>query len=174
MIKEIWKPVIDFHDLYEVSSLGKVRSVKRNGKIKKTFLDKGGYVRLTLWKDAVQFNKRVHRLVAESFIPNPKSFGDVNHKDFVRNNNNVDNLEWCTDAHNVLHASIAGKYSPVKNPNMGVKLNAKDVLEIHRMNKSGKKSKEIADKFNIHQWTVRWIIRGKSWKELHPSYREAA
>lgn len=109
-MKEIWKPVVGYEGVYEVSNLGRVKSLPRwhengrcgymtKGKILKQRLNKG-YLCVTL----IQNNKRkhcdVHRLVAKAFIPNPNNYPCVNHKDENPNNPRWDNLEWCTVAYN--------------------------------------------------------------------------
>lgn len=120
---EIWKYIPDYEGLYQVSNYGRVKSVERkvrksNGllmlvreKICKPYSCRG-YMYVTLSKDGNQPNKKVHRLVAEAFIPNPNNYPDVNHKDevlynnfvFVNKDGSVDyensNLEWCTKEYN--------------------------------------------------------------------------
>lgn len=95
---EIWMPVVGFEGLYEVSNVGRVKSLKRNttsGGIMNTNINKGcEYVHLC--KNGKHYIGKVHRLVARAFIPNPECNRDVNHKDENPLNNNVDNLEWAT------------------------------------------------------------------------------
>lgn len=114
-MEEIWKPVVGFEDLYEVSNLGRVKSVGRyeNGhtgkkysmvyfrkeKILKPSLRKG-YPFVSLRKDGKAYNKNIHRLVAEAFIPNQYNLPMINHKDENPLNNIVDNLEWCNAKYN--------------------------------------------------------------------------
>jgi len=126
-IKDVWKPLAFCSGKYQVSSLGKVKSVYSLSKnyflsvtntILKTEVSKRGYevVKLT-WcdKNGKQYKKNffVHRLVALSFIPNPENKLQVNHKDCNKLNNFRSNLEWCTSKENVLHAQAMGR-SPIK------------------------------------------------------------
>lgn len=96
---EIWKPVVGYEGLYEVSNLGRVRSIRRN-KILNLKKERDGYIRISLCSNGVEKMYQVHRLVAKAFIPNPDNLPQINHKDEVKSNNVVDNLEWCTVAYN--------------------------------------------------------------------------
>ena len=98
MTNEVWKPVVGYEGLYEISNLGRVKSLIR-GIIRKQRLNKG-YMYIGLHKDGVEKMCKVHRLVAEAFIPNPKNKSDVNHKDQVKTNNKLENLEWATRKEN--------------------------------------------------------------------------
>lgn len=97
--KEIWKPVPEYEDLYEVSNMGRVRSLFRYKKILHPSLT-NGYFTVELWKDKQRKRIGVHRLVAMCFCENPKGKPFVNHKDESRTNNNASNLEWVTHIEN--------------------------------------------------------------------------
>lgn len=104
---EIWKDVKDFEGLYQISNTGKVRSLKRNntnGKILKSAFNYKGYEVVYFSKNNKKYVRKIHRLVAESFIPNLNHKEQVNHIDGNKANNNVDNLEWCTCRENIIHA----------------------------------------------------------------------
>ena len=116
MIKE-WKPVVGYEGLYEVSNMGRVKSLKRlrtKERIIAQFQNHRGYARVTLWKDNSQKKYSVHRLVAEAFIPNPNNLPEVNHIDGDKQNNHMDNLEWCTRSENILHAYRTGLEKSIK------------------------------------------------------------
>lgn len=113
--KEIWKPIKDYEELYEVSNLGNVRSVDRyvNAKLNgvltkrkiegtniKPYLHKTGYYIVKLSKNGKRKNIKIHRLVAEAFIDNPNKLKCINHKDENKLNNYVENLEWCSYKYN--------------------------------------------------------------------------
>ena len=98
-MNEIWKSVVDYEGIYEVSNFGNVRNVNWRGCGYRNLTpapDKDGYAVVTLCKDNRQSVKRVHRLVAIAFIDNPLDKAQVNHKDENKWNNNVGNLEWVT------------------------------------------------------------------------------
>ena len=119
MNNERWVVIQEFPS-YEVSTLGRVR-VRKSCKLRKTRLDKDGYEIISLYNGSGYKNRRVHRLVAQAFIPNPCQFPCINHKDENPINNNVDNLEWCTVRYNCnygshnekLSRSMTGKTNPM-------------------------------------------------------------
>lgn len=112
-MEEIWIDIEGFEGLYQVSNLGRVRSLDRldganrrlTGKILKGGKHNGGYLRVTLCKNSVVYAKSIHRLVAEAFIPNPENKPQVNHIDEDKTNNTVSNLEWMTSKENINHGT---------------------------------------------------------------------
>lgn len=99
-----WKPVVGYEGLYEVSNDGLIKSFNmyryKEPRLMKQSRQNNGYLTVVLSKNNTTKRFLVHRIVAEAFIPNPSNFEMVNHKDEDRENNNVDNLEWCTRAYN--------------------------------------------------------------------------
>ena len=106
---EIWKDIEGYQGIYQVSSLGKVKSLNFNHakkeKILKPFSNKDGYLRVNLCKEGKSKQYLVHRLVAKVFIPNPENKPEVNHKDEDKTNNKVENLEWMTCKENSNHGT---------------------------------------------------------------------
>lgn len=121
---EIWKPVVGYEGLYEVSNLGRVRSVSRivhtkrgndeydyhvKGKVVEPQERRHGYLAVFLYgkesKNGRFTQKSVHRLVAEAFIPNPNGYSEVNHRDENKQNNVLENLEWCDHKQNCHHGT---------------------------------------------------------------------
>ena len=100
-MKEIWKDIKEYEGHYQVSNLSRVKSIKfGKERILKPVTDRHGYSIVGLWKNNKQKTYKVHRLVAEAFIPNPYNLPQVNHKDENPLNNNVNNLEWCNSKYN--------------------------------------------------------------------------
>ena len=101
-MKEIWKDIKNYEGLYQISNLGRVKSLwYGREKILIPVKLKNGYLRVILCKNGILKTYYVHRLVAEAFLDNPNNLPQVNHKDENKQNNNVENLEWCTNEYNI-------------------------------------------------------------------------
>lgn len=104
-MKEIWKDIKDYEGLYQVSNVGNIKSLNYNKtkqeKNLKFGIDTSGYKVVNLWKNGKGKMRTVHRLVAETFIPNPNNHPIINHKDENKQNNTISNLEWCTCEYNL-------------------------------------------------------------------------
>lgn len=122
-MEEVWKPILGYEEYYEVSNLGRVRTIPRvvntnNGGyitiprfIKSLTLHYKGYLQVRLKVNNKPKTMFVHRLVAEAFIPNLNGYKYINHKDEDKTNNRVDNLEWCTALHNNEYGSRLSRIS---------------------------------------------------------------
>lgn len=105
-MEEEWKDIANFEGLYQVSNLGRVKSLPKvgsgghNGITLSQSKDKDGYLLVYLYANRKKVACKVHRLVAKAFIPNPNNFPQVNHKDEVKDNNCFTNLEWCSPSYN--------------------------------------------------------------------------
>ena len=109
---EEWRDIKGFEGRYQVSNLGRVKSLRRvtqlNGRVRTepelimAVTYRAGYPTLILRKDGKRYSRQVHRLVAEAFLPNPNGLPVVNHKDYTPTNNCAENLEWCSVRDNVL------------------------------------------------------------------------
>ena len=101
---EVWKDIAGYEGLYQISNLGRVKSLRNNKmrkeKILKVKKNTTGYLYLSLYKNNVGKNYLLHRLVGEAFIENPNNYPCINHKDENKENNNINNLEWCTYLYN--------------------------------------------------------------------------
>ena len=124
---EVWKDVVGYENLYQVSNLGNVKRVGSfrgvNKKYINTYLtpkDNGkGYLRIKLSKDGKGKMFMLHRLISIAFIDNPNNYNVVNHKDSNKLNNNIDNLEWCTQSYNVIHSVNNNRWTQVNKVGKG-------------------------------------------------------
>lgn len=165
---EIWKAIKGFEEQYEVSNIGNIRSIDRvvkhyiegvtrkyKGTSKNIRLNDKGYFRCNLKKDGKRFDFTMHRLVAEAFIPNEENKPVVNHKNGIKTDNRVENLEWCTTSENVIHAT--------KNRLIKTKLTDKEALEIFNSLLSTRKLGEI---YKVHASIIWRIKNKKAYKHL--------
>lgn len=113
MEKELWKDIDGYNGLYKISNLGRILSI-RNNIILSQWPDKDGYLRCSLTFHQKRRQISVHRLVAETFIPNTKNKPQVNHKNGIRYDNRVENLEWCSVLENQRHKFNVLGYFPSK------------------------------------------------------------
>ncbi|HIT38246.1 MAG TPA: HNH endonuclease [Candidatus Onthousia faecipullorum] len=138
---EIWKDIKGYENYYQVSNYGRIKSKARirKGKQKQFYLTKEkilcahvnkkrGYVQILLTKEGKQKLYLCHRLVAETFIPNPNNYSEINHIDGNKQNNYVKNLEWCTHSENIKHAYNKSLIPETKNRPKGLKYK-KEVLQ---------------------------------------------
>lgn len=161
-----WCKVCGLED-YEVSDDGKIR---RNGH-EKALSNCQGYYKLDLYKDGKRITRRVNRLVAEAFIPNPNNLSEVNHKDGDKHNNSVDNLEWVTKSENMRHAYHTGLAKPSygmlgkKNPNGGRKGKPFRIIETNEIFKT---SLECEKKMGLNNRHINDCLRGR--QKTHGGY----
>ena len=119
---EIWKDIIGYEGLYQISNCGNVKSLlfgpknrnttKHKPQLLKQSLSSTGYSHVQLYKDGISKTINVHRMVAIAFLPNPDGKPEINHIDANRSNNNVNNLEWVTHIDNLKHAVKLGNRRP--------------------------------------------------------------
>jgi hypothetical protein len=128
-MQEVWKPVPGYEGRYEVSDQGRVLSTRT-----KLFLTPNvmthGYVCVHLYSGGRHSRvvKTIHRLVADSFVPNPYGDSEVNHKNFLRRDNRAENLEWVSRKENVRHALLAGRRVRPEKCVMGINLRTKETV----------------------------------------------
>lgn len=173
MTNEIWKQIKGFED-YEISNLGNIRSYNKTADthIHKTMRinhTKEGYEVVTLTKTRKYL---IHRLVAETFIKNPKNKKEVNHKDLNKQNNCADNLEWVSHSENMKHAY---KNGVIKIPEGGKKTQWKRVLtdeqvrEIRNIYIPHDKTygmKALAKKYGVSESVIKKVAHNVSYKDV--------
>ena len=179
VVCEVWKDILGYEGYYQVSNLGRVRSLDRiikrrnssdmirKGTILRGQPDKDGYLLVGLKFEGREYKAKVHRLVAQAFIPNPENKPFVNHIDGNKDRNDILNLEWVTALENSSHAKSTGLLKPAKGEDSGKhKLSEQDVLSIRKLVKSGKSMNSVAKMYGVSFTSVRYIIIGKNWAWL--------
>jgi hypothetical protein len=177
-MEEIWLPIIGYEGLYEVSNLGRVKSLPKTWMcclnclrykgetIMKQCNVSEGYSGVSLQCNSIKKLHLVHRIVAEAWVDNTLHKLQVNHKDGDKKNNRADNLEWVTHVENVSHACksnlmLIGEMHPM------AKLNNSDILDIRLSLKNGSMSKkELAIKYNVGEANISVIARRVNWKHI--------
>lgn len=158
-----WIENEEFEKLYKISESGEVFSV-RSDRFLKGWLAKSGYPTVQLSNNGSKKSKLVHRLVAEAFIPNPENKPHINHIDGDKQNNNVENLEWCTQSENVKHSFALGLSSSRRGTdNESSKLSEEEVIAIMNYKAQGKYPTEISRLIGLKVSTVENVYYGKSW-----------
>lgn len=165
------------YEKYKIDSKGNVYGQK--GKLLKPAIDNKGYLRVGLTINNKLVTKKVHRIIAENFIPNPLNKPQVNHVNGIKSDNRVENLEWVTAKENVKHAIDNGLFyfntpeeSINKTPKKGElngqsKLNSKQVLEIRSKFKPRVYTREMLSiEYNVKPSCIKDIILRKSWKHI--------
>lgn len=183
MEEEIWKDYPPYPDRYQVSNIGNVRSksfMKQSSnkggpysfltKQKQLIplLNEDNYLQLRLMVDSFKFTRKIHRMVAETFIENPENLPCVNHKNSNRADNRVENLEWCTNQFNIQHSYVTGSNSNAGEKHPRAILNEVDILRIKELEISGLTCKEISDKLDFKYHTVHKVLKRKNWKNVEP------
>lgn len=180
MIQENWLPISGYKSKYEVSDLGRVRSLSRyrksshvsrsfvKGRILKTSRLSSGYVVVGLSSCSKVTQFYVHRLVVSTFIRKLKKKEEVNHKDFNKKNNKLDNLEIVTPKENSHHAMLDGRGAAGKcgETNLSAKLTNKKVLKIRKLHSQGISQRVIAKKYKVSFQSISLICLRKIWKHI--------
>lgn len=162
-----WEPVLGFEDFYLISPNGEVYSI-RNNRILSNFIS-CGYKQIELNVHGKSCKKLIHRLVAESYIPNPYGLPCVNHIDGDSLNNNVSNLEWCTYSENMKHASEHGLLHTIGENNKSSKLTENDARYIRSVYKKGDPeygTSALGKRFGVDHKAIHSLVAGKTWRNV--------
>ena len=166
---EIWKDIKGYEGKYQVSTYGNVRN-KVTGYVMKKRHTFDGYVKVTLTVNYKAKDYRVHRLVAETFIPNTHNKETVNHIDGNKDNNCVDNLEWSSRHEQLEHAYKLGLKKSIRGcDNINAKLTAEQVIYIRTHYKPHSKefgTVALGKKFGVNNTTIGDIVRGVTYKNI--------
>lgn len=167
---EIWKDIPEYEGLYQVSNMGRVKSIPRKGKVTETIFkpatNRYGYQVICLRKNNIQKTRLIHRLVALSFIGIPPDKTEVNHINGNKADNHVENLEYCTARENMLHSYTLGRLSVRGERNGLAKLSPMQVQEIRILHASGNSLRQIALMYNVSKPTISDIISKRCWKHI--------
>lgn len=167
-MKEEWREIEGYEELYEISNIGRVKSLLFNReKILNLIMHSQGYHRVKLSKYNKPTHFLVHRLVGGAFILNTLNKPEINHKNGIKTDNRVSNLEWVTHKENLEHAANNNLLKPIRGEKHGMsKLNELQVRIIRRL--MGEITKrEMALIFNVGATTIGDIINKKKWKHLN-------
>lgn len=182
MKNEIWVAIKDYEGYYEISNLGRVKSLAKEWiagkgsvrKKKETILrfskvkaKNGIYFHVNICCNKIRKSLLVNRLVAEHFCYKQEGCDVVNHLDCDTTNNRADNLEWTTTLGNVRYSWEHGFKKSIKGEKHGCsKLKTEDIKEIRRLSATGMFHKEISKLFNVTRANVTLIVNGKRWKHI--------
>lgn len=153
-MEEVWKDIKGYEGLYQVSSFGRVKRFT-TGRILKGGKDTQGYLMVLLCKNNTKSNKSLHRLVAQTFIPNPENKPQVNHMDENKTNNRVDILEWMTAKENNNHGKHNKRVSKSNSiPIIATNLKTGELQEFYG-------SRECARQLCLHNQSISAVLKGR-------------
>ena len=178
MMEEIWKDIEGYEGIYQVSNLGRVRSLDRNvpnynaagyvgtkilrGKILKPHkMANNGYMEVHLKRNGQGNHGRIHRLVAEAFIPNPGNLPEINHKDEDKTNNRADNLEWCDGQYNSNYGTRLIRISETMKGNYYNMRSVQQLSEDGKVIRTYPSVKEAAAQTGANESVIIRICKGK-------------
>lgn len=174
---EIWKNIEGYEGYYQISNLGNIKSLSRfrkNGKkekegyikkeiILKTHISKTGYYVVDLKRNGIRKTFKIHRLIALHFIDNPFNKNYINHKNGIKTDNSIENLEWCTIKENNKHAEETGLKNDSGCNSSNSKLTREDVYYIRNSNE---KIKYLALRFKMNESTIYKLKRRQTYKNI--------
>jgi hypothetical protein len=176
MTREIWKDVNGYEGVYQVSNHGRLKGLGREvfTKTNKTYyiperiiastINSRGYRMASLWFNGKGKLKLLHRIIAETFIPNPENLPQVNHIDGNKLNNDISNLEWVTSQDNIIHAYNHNLIHPALGINRNVgHFVEEDIKRIRQMALEGMSQRKIAAEYGVQQNSIWLILKGKTY-----------
>jgi len=171
-MQEIWKDIENYEGLYKISNFGNIKAMpkkagfnNRKEKLLKYKINQFGYLTIGLCKNSKRKWFMIHRLIANAFISSIKNKPQVNHKDGNKQNNHIDNLEWCTSSENLKHAFKIGLRNGNGEKHSQHKLKNEDILWI-RKNHQDYSRENLSKKYNISKSNLCLIINNKTWNHI--------
>jgi hypothetical protein len=200
IVEEIWRNIHDFEGIYQISSLGRVKSLERVIQIKNysqvckerilipRISKKAGYFTVQLCSSSIKKSFYIHRLVASAFIDNSNNYPYVNHKNGTKTDNRVENLEWLTPSQNSKHAFATGLRKVTKNPHLYapvLKINKTTGEIVHEYESFASAIRELnISSATLHLWLNRQrnnskfteykFVRKREWKITNKDQLKAA
>jgi hypothetical protein len=175
MLKERWKPIVGFTGYYEVSNMGRVRTVSHfvrkgngvryvQGRLRTLQPVDGGYLKVRLYKNDTGHNRWVHRLVARAFLRNPQHKPEVHHRRDPKRNNAVTNLKWVTVAEHARLTRLEGKIRR-GSYNGRSELNTRQITEMRELRRH-QTLRQLATRYGVGESCVSMIVRRRRWKHI--------
>jgi len=175
MDTEIWKPIVGYENIYEVSNQGNVRRInplKSDGRKQYKgpngpYTKKKGYPYVRLYKNDGGHDHMIHRLVMAAFVGPIPIAHEVNHKNGIRGDSRLENLEYVTHSENQLHAyrTLLVESRP-GSKHHNAKVSEDDVFAIRALRKRGWKLKDLKKEFRLGASTICWICLNKAWRHI--------
>lgn len=192
-MQEIWKDIPGFEGHYQASNLGKLRSLDRSHffttrhktkgfrkikgrEIRPKFCAANGYWMISLSKGGKIYYNTLHKVVALTFLIKPEGKYEINHKDGVKINNHIENLEWVTSSENRKHAfkmglqdkTIAAAKARCGMKASNVRFNNSQIKKIREENKNGLSLRKLAIKYKCGKSTIFGIVKRQTWRHIIP------
>jgi hypothetical protein len=170
-----WMPIVGWEAVYEISDKGQIKRIiggrgTRSGKLLRPIMMPNGYACVRLRYNKKTLRTFIHSLVLSAFIGQRPLKYEINHKDGVRSNNHLNNLEYCTSSENKFHAYRILKRAVVSCKGISngrAKLSESDVVNIRLLYKSGKYSQQsLAEQFGVSQILISLVVRRKAWPHI--------
>jgi len=170
---EVWKDIPEWEGLYQASTFGRIKSLDRfiavgrwKSSILKLIIGNRGYYKVILANKSIKKTYDIHKLIALTFIINPHNYPCINHKNGIKTDNKLENLEWCSYSQNTIHAYKNG-LNKKGELHYKAKITEKQAIDIITKYQSKKYTfKMLGIEYGVHLSTIAYIINGKNWSHL--------